>query len=151
MSSISKLTLARLDRGEVHKDPVSDRRNKALAGLHQQRTVLVEALQGRVYTIKRTIWKTDAAGNRQLVEKEQIMRPWFVQQDQGWFVQLKYGARTVPLDANNNAVVVPNLADVASVFDILEKSIRAGDFDQSLAQLAQRNKKASEARNAASL
>ena len=61
MSSISKRTLARLDRAEVHKDPVADRRNKALAGLDQQRTVLAEALEGRVHTVNRTSWKTDTA------------------------------------------------------------------------------------------
>lgn len=151
MAPLSKLTLARLDRAEAHKDPVIERRSKALAGLHQQRLVLAELLEGRVYTVKRRSWRTDGEGNRHLVEKDQLIRPWFLQQDQGWFVQLKYGARTVPLDDHNNAVVVSDLADVASVLDIFEKSIETGHFDQSLAQLAQRNKKLPEASDDAGL
>lgn len=151
MAPLSKLTLARLDRAEAHKDPVLERRSKALAGLHQQRLVLAELLEGRVYTFKRRSWKTDSEGNRHLVEKDQLIRPWFVQQEQGWFVQLKYGARTVPLDDHNNAVVVSDLADVANVLDIFEKAVEAGHFDQNLAHLAQRNKKMSEACDAADL
>lgn len=141
MSSFSKLTLARLDRLDSNKDPISERRSKALAGINQQRLVLAELLEGRVYTVKRHSWKTDSEGNRQLLDKDQLIRPWFVQQEQGWYVQLKYGARAVPFDDNNNAVIVPDLAAVAGVLDVFEKSVRAGDFDKSLAQLARRNTK----------
>ena len=35
MSSISRLTLELRDRAEVGKDPVADRRNKALMGLER--------------------------------------------------------------------------------------------------------------------
>ena len=45
-------------------------------------------------------------------------------------MQLKYGARIVPLDTEHNAVVVPALNDVAEVLDVFEKALRAGEFDK---------------------
>ena len=76
------------------------------------------------------------------------MRPWFFQDAEGWVVQLKYGARVVPLDADNNAVIVQSLDDVAAVLDIFAKAVAAGEMDTALAALAQRKKNSSEARYA---
>ena len=57
------------------------------------------------------------------------MRPWFFQDAQGWVVQLKYGARVVPLDADNNAVIVQSLDDVAAVLDLFAKAVEEGELD----------------------
>lgn len=72
------------------------------------------------------------------------MRPWFFRDTQGWVVQLKYGARVVPLDADNNAVIFQSLDDVAAVLDIFVKAVAAGELDKPLAALAQRKKDPSE-------
>ena len=48
---------------------------------------------------------------------------------QGWVVQLKYGARVVPLDADNNAVIVHSLDDVAAVLDVFAKAVEGGELD----------------------
>ena len=74
-------------------------------------------------------WARDADGNRQRVEKTHIVRPWFFDYAQGWVVQLKYGARVVPLDADTNAVIVQSLADVATVLDIFTKAVITDDLD----------------------
>ena len=57
------------------------------------------------------------------------MRPWFFQDAEGWVIQLKYGARVVPLDADNNAVVAQSLEDVSAVLDIFAKAVSAGELD----------------------
>ncbi len=59
-------------------------------------------------------------------------------------MQLKYGARIVPLDTEHNAVVVPALNDVGAVLEVFEKALRAGEFDKSLSVLAQRKTKSAE-------
>ena len=76
------------------------------------------------------------------------MRPWFFQDAQGWVVQLKYGARVVPLDADNNAVIVQSVNDVAAVLDIFAKAVVSGELDNALATLTQRKKDVSEAADA---
>ena len=93
-------------------------------------------------------WARDANGSRQRVEKTHAVRPWFSQDAQGWVVQLKYGARVVPLDADNNAVIAQSLEDVSPVLDILTKTVAAGELDTALAALAQRKKDLSEAQHA---
>ena len=71
-------------------------------------------------------------------------RPWFFKEAQGWLVQLKYSARVVPLDTDHNAAVFPELSDVGAGFDIFEKAVQSGEFDKSLAALAQRKTRSTE-------
>jgi hypothetical protein len=54
----------------------------------------------------------------------------------------------VPLDADNNAVIVQSVNDVAAVLDIFAKAVASGELDKALATLAQRKKNVSEAADA---
>ena len=148
MAPLSKLTLTSYRRTQPNRDPVEERRSKSLAALEQQKLVLAATLNGQEHTITKPGWARDADGNRQRVEKPHAVRPWFFQDAQGWVVQLKYGARVVPLDADNNAVIVQSLDDVAAVLDIFAKAVAAGEMDTALAALARRKKNSSEARHA---
>ena len=144
MAPLSKLTLTKFERSQTHQDPVLDRRAKALNALAQQLDVLNAALKGRERTVKCAKWANDEHGNRHRIEKDTIVRPWFFKEAQEWLVQLKYGARIVPLDTEHNAVVVPALNDVGAVLEVFEKALRAGEFDKSLSVLAQRKTKSAE-------
>ena len=148
MAPLSKLTLTSYRRTHPNQDPIGERRSKTLAALAQQKLVLEAALKGQEHTITKLGWARDADGNRQRVEKTHTVRPWFFQDAQGWVVQLKYGARVVPLDADNNAVIVQSLDDVSAVLDIFAKAVSAGELDRALATLAQRKKDVSEAADA---
>ena len=148
MAPLSKLTLTSYRRTQPHRDPVGERRSKTLAALEQQKLVLAAALNGQEHTVTKPGWVRDTDGNRQRIEKTYAVRPWFFQDTEGWVVQLKYGARVVPLDADNNAVIVQSLDDVAAVLDIFTKAVAAGELDAALAALAQRKKDPSEAQHA---
>ena len=138
MAPLSKLTLTSYRRTQPNRHPVEERRSKTLAALEQQKLVLAAALNGQEHTVTKLGWARDADGNRRRVKKTHAVRPWFFQDAEGWVVQLKYGARVVPLDADNNAVIVQSLDDVAAVLDIFAKAIAAGELDKPLAALAQR-------------
>ena len=148
MAPLSKLTLTSYRRTQPNRDPVEERRSKTLAALEQQKLVLAAALNGQEHTVTKPGWARDTDGNRQRIEKTHAVRPWFFQDTEGWVVQLKYGAGVVPLDADNNAVIVQSLDDVAAVLDIFTKAVAAGELDKPLATLAQRKKDPSEAQNA---
>jgi hypothetical protein len=148
MAPLSKLTLTSYRRAQPNRDPVEERRSKILAALEQQKLVLAAALNGQEHTVTKPVWARDTDGNRQRIEKTHAVRPWFFQDAEGWVVQLKYGARVVPLDADNNAVIVQSLDDVAAVLDIFTKAVAAGELDTALTALAQRKKDPSEARHA---
>lgn len=148
MAPLSKLTLTSYRRTQPNRDPVEERRSKTLAALEQQKLVLAAAQKGREYTVTKPGWARDTNGNRQRVEKTHAVRPWFFQDAEGWDVQLKYGARVVPFDADNNAFIVESLDDVAAVLDIFVNAVSAGELDKALAALAQRKKDPSEAQHA---
>jgi hypothetical protein len=148
MAPLSKLTLTSYRRTQPNRDPVEERRSKTLAALEQQKLVLAAALNGQEHTVTKPGWARDTDGNRQRIEKTHAVRPWFFQDTEGWVVQLKYGARVVPLDADNNAVIVQSVNDVAAVFDIFAKAVASGELDRALATLAQRKKDVSEAADA---
>jgi hypothetical protein len=148
MAPLSKLTLTSYRRTQPNRDPVEERRSKTLAALEQQKLVLAAALNGQEHTVTKPGWARDTDGNRQRIEKTHAVRPWFFQDAEGWVVQLQYGARVVPLDADNNAVIVQSVNDVAAVFDIFAKAVASGELDRALATLAQRKKDVSEAADA---
>ena len=148
MAPLSKLTLTSYGRTQPNRDPVEERRSKTLAALEQQKLVLAAALNGQEHTVTKPGWARDTDGNWQRIEKTHAVRPWFFQDTQGWVVQLKYSARVVPLDADNNAVIVQSLDDVAAVLDIFAKAVASGELDNALATLAQRKKDVSEAADA---
>ena len=148
MAPLSKLTLTFYRRTQSNRDPVEARRGKTLAALAQQKLAFEAALKGQEHTITKPGWARDSDGSRHRVEKTHAVRPWFFQDAEGWVVQLKYGARAVPLDADNNAVIVQSLDDVAAVLDIFAKAVAAGELDTALATLAKRKKDRSEAQHA---
>ena len=148
MAPLSKLTLTSYRRTHPNRDPIEERRSKTLAALAQQKLVLEAALKGQEHTITKLGWARDVDGNRHRVEKTHAVRPWFFQDAQGWVVQLKYGARVVPLDTDKNAVIVQSLNDVSAVLDIFAKAVSAGELDRALATLALRKKDVSEAADA---
>jgi len=148
MAPLSKLTLTSYRRTQPNRDPVEERRSRTLAALEQQKLVLAAALNGQEHIVTKPGWARDTDGNRQRIEKTHAVRPLFFQDAQGWVVQLKYGARVVPLDADNNAVIVQSVNDVAAVLDIFAKAVVSGELDNALATLAQRKKDVSEAADA---
>ena len=140
MSHLAKLNLKTVQRS-VQKDPVIARREKLLAGVAEQKNVLDAALTGKDYKVSAKRWKKNEAGEKALVETEKSVRPWFFEQDGGWYVQCKYGARPVPLNKDANAVFVKDLISVKPVLDAFAAACGAGEMDQELAALATRKSK----------
>ena len=73
-----------------------------------------------------------------LVKTHRRIRPWFFEQDGGWYVQCRYGARVIKADGTNNAVFVNSLADVLGVLDALLKAAAGGELDTAITQVAER-------------
>ena len=71
-----------------------------------------------------------------LVKTHRRIRPWFFEQDGGWYVQCRYGARVITADGTNNAVFVNSLADVLGVLDALLNAAAGGELDTAITQVA---------------
>ena len=118
MTHLTKLTFKTVDRS-VTRDPIIARRDKLVAGLKEQKLVHAATLKKEDHLVERDKWMTNDMGERVLVKTHRRIRPWFFEQDGGWYVQCRYGARVITADGTNNAVFVKSLADVLGVLRCL--------------------------------
>lgn len=139
MSSLAKLNLKTVQR-VVQQDPILARREKLLAAIAEQKLVLDAMTRGETYISKVRRWKEDGNGDKALVEVPKKVRPWFFQQDNGWYVQCRYGARPLMLDAKSNAVFVIKRDEVATALAAIEAAVKAGELDEAIAAVSKRQK-----------
>ena len=137
MTHLAKLTFKTVDRS-TKRDPIIARRNKLVAGLKEQKLVHVAALNKEDHRVERDKWMNNDMGERVLVKTHRRIRPWFFEQDGGWYVQCRYGARVITADGTNNAVFVKSLADVAGVLDAFLNAAAAGELDAAITKVAER-------------
>ena len=137
MTHLTKLTFKTVDRS-VKRDPIIARRDKLVAGLKEQKLVHAATLKKEDHLVERDKWMQNDTGERVLVKTHRRIRPWFFEQDGGWYVQCRYGARVITADGTNNAVFVKSLADVLGVLDALLNAAAAGELDTCHYQVAER-------------
>ena len=137
MTHLAKLTFKTVDRS-TKRDPIIARRDKLIAGLKEQKLVHTAALNKQDHRVERHKWMTNDMGERVMVKTHRRVRPWFFEQDGGWYVQCGYGARVIAADGANNAVLVKTLEDVAGVFDAFLNAAAAGELDTAITKVAER-------------
>ena len=137
MTHLAKLNFKTVDRS-TKRDPIIARRDKLVAGLKEQKLVHAAALKKEDHRVDRHKWMTNDMGERVLVKTHRRIRPWFFEQDGGWYVQCRYGARVIAADGTNNAVFVKSLDDVAGVLDIFLNAATAGELDAAITKVAER-------------
>ena len=137
MTHLAKLTFKTVDRS-TKRDPIIARRDKLVAGLKEQKLVHAAALKKEDHRVERHKWMTNDTGERVMVKTHCRVRPWFFEQDGGWYVQCRYGARVIAADGTNNAVFVKALTEVAAVLDALLNAAAAGELDAAITKVAER-------------
>jgi hypothetical protein len=131
MSSLSKLTIKAVSR-QSKLSPIEARRNKLLAGINEQMEVADAAMRGEQYAVTIPRWTKNEAGEKVRVQRQKVVRSWFFAQDDGFYVQCKYGAKTVPLTKDGNAVFVKELAAVKPSLELLRSAVVNGELDANI-------------------
>ncbi|PWG15600.1 hypothetical protein DFK10_16060 [Salibaculum griseiflavum] len=85
---------------------------------------------------------TNEQGERLQAKTQRPVKPWFFEQDGGWYVQCRYGARVLLVDGKNNAAFVSKLEQVGSVLDAFRAAAQAGELDTAIARAAERKRTA---------
>jgi len=137
MTHLSKLTFKTVDRS-TKRDPIIARRDKLVAGLKEQKLVHAAALKKEDHRVERHKWMTNDMGERVMIKTHRRVRPWFFEQDSGWYVQCRYGARVIAADGTNNAVFVKSLAEVITVLDAFLNAAAEGELDAAIIRVAER-------------
>lgn len=73
-------------------------------------------------------------GERVLVQKQHIIRPWFFERDGGYYLQVKYGKRVLSVDGVHNAIFVSALTELTKVLSVLISAKQVGELDGAIAQ-----------------
>ena len=137
MTHLAKLTFKTVDCS-TKRDPIIARRDKLIAGLKEQKLVHAAATKKQDHRVERHKWMTNDMGERVMVKTHRRIRPWFFEQDSGWYVQCRYGARVIAADGTNNAVFVKSLDEVAAVLDAFLNAAAAGELDGAITKVAER-------------
>jgi uncharacterized protein (DUF885 family) len=147
MTHLARLTFKSVAKA-VARDPIIARRDKLMAALEEQKSVLAAALEGQDRITERSKWMVNSDGHRVLVKTQRRVKPWFFEQDGGWYVQCRYGARVIAADGKNNAVFVKSLKEVDAVLDAFIAATAAGELDGVIsAALGRKSTKAKEVSN----
>lgn len=136
MSILSKLDLKSVTRANT-QDPIQQRRGKLADGIAEQMSVAAATADGNTYEVTRKTWVKNEQGEKLLVERTRAVRPWFFEQDGGWYVQCKYGNKALAL-GKGNAVFVKSLQDVTSALEALTAAVAAGELDDAIEAAATR-------------
>jgi hypothetical protein len=137
MNALSKLNFKTVTKSNK-TDPVIARRDKLVAGLKEQKLVYAATLEGKDHRVERHKWMNNEQGERVLVKTNRRVRAWFFEQDGGWYVQCRYGARVIAADGTNNAVFVKTLKEVEPVLDAFIAAASSGELDSAIAKATQR-------------
>ena len=127
MNPFEKFTLKAYKKS-VQVDPVQRRRDKIVAAIEQQKLVLAATIKGEVYTVP-----AKAEG-----KQPKAIRSWFIAQDGGYYVQCRYGARPLLLDAKNNALFVNKLEEVGAALNAFAAAAKSGELDKAIAAVSTR-------------
>ena len=133
MTSLKTLTFKTIERNR-RKSEIIARRHKLIVKLEEQQKVLEHRMKGEHYVVTRPKWMQNNHGERALVQKQRIIRPWFFKRDGGYYLQVKYGTRTLSVDGVHNAIFVEAISDLSRVLSELITATEAGELDAAIAQ-----------------
>ena len=128
MTPLSKFNFQTIKRS-CSCDPLQLRRNKLVSAIEEQKRVLDAHQAGTIYTVERHKWMYNEFGEKVMVQRQKSVRPWFFEQDGGYYLQVRYGARVIKIDGQNNAVFVETLEELGPIYDTLIEVTKSGALD----------------------
>ena len=133
MAPLKTLRFKSIERNRRESEVIA-RRGKLILRLEEQQKVLEHHVKGEQYTVNRPKWMRNNHGERVLVQKQRVIRPWFFERDGGYYLQVKYGTRILSVDGVHNAIFVAAISDLSGVLSELIAATESGELDAAIAQ-----------------
>ena len=140
MTSLKTLTFKTIERNRRESE-ITARRHKLIVKLEEQQKILELHVKGEQYAVTRPKWMRNNHGERVLVQKQRVIRPWFFERDGGYYLQIKYGTRILSVDGVHNAIFVEAISDLNGVLTELIAATEAGKLDAAIAKALKPNPK----------
>ncbi len=131
MSQLTKFNLTTVSKS-LGDDPITARRAKLMAAVDEQGRVLAAVKAGTEYRVNARRVSKAEDGERKVADHAKIVRPWFFQKDNGWYVHCRYGSRILNLHGKSNAIFVEKLDEVENVLAALKAAAKDGEFDKAI-------------------
>ena len=110
-------------------DPVVRRRESMVARLQDQ---LARISNDRHVRVKQR-WTRSDGGERQLTERQVVVRPWWRQQRDGSVVfTLKVGMKRIELEKGKAGIVLPSADELPKLIEGLIAAVGRGELDSQL-------------------
>ena len=131
MKILKSLTFGVMSRGS--QNPVLARRSKLIHRLEQQKRLAQDAN----YIITVSKWVRNEAGNKELVQLQKRVRPWWREDALGTVgLTVRYGAKALEFEKGKSSIIVPNKDQLVATLDTVIAGVKAGELDEHLAQQA---------------
>ena len=131
MKILKSLTFGVMSRGS--QNPVLARRSKLIHRLEQQKRLAHDAN----YVITVSKWVRNEAGNKELVQLQKRVRPWWREDALGTVgLTVRYGAKALEFEKGKSSIVVPNKDQLIATLDTVIAGVKAGELDEHLTQQA---------------
>ncbi len=140
VTATKKSILSSLTLDTSHKpttiDTATHRRNNLLTKLDEQVLIAQAMLKGEEYFGKKTVKETDEDGNVSTVTVPKQVRKWFYENNEQWFLEVKYGNKVLQLAKDKTAIVVGKLDDMISVIEQIKQAVLAKELDNAIDAVA---------------
>ena len=133
MAPLKTLTFKSIERNRRESE-ITARRQKLIVKLEEQQKVLEHHVKGEQYVVTRPKWMRNNHGERVLIEKQRVIRPWFFERDGGYYLHVKYGTRILSVDGVHNAIFLEAISDLNGVLSELIAATEAGKLDAAITQ-----------------
>ena len=131
MKILKSLTFGVMSRGS--QNPVLARRSKLIHRLEQQKRLAQDA--NFVITVSK--WVRNEAGNKELVQLQKRVRPWWREDALGTVgLTVRYGAKALEFEKGKSSIIVPNKDQLVATLDTVIAGVKAGELDEHLTQQA---------------
>lgn len=119
------------------KPPILAKRMRLIEKLDEQQAMAQAMLDGQPYeAFKDKTIKDPETGERKTVRKRKAVRPWYFDDKEHYFFEIKVGLKTLELDKGKAAIDVGKKEDLPAVIGTLIKAVEAGELDTQILQLS---------------
>lgn len=136
MSILSSLKVIARPKIEP-KPPILGKRLKLIEKLDEQQAMAQAMLDGQAYEAnKDKKVKDPETGERKTVRTRKAVRPWYFDDNEHYYFEIKVGLKTLELEKGKAAIDVGKKEDLPTVISTIIKAVESGELDAQILQLS---------------
>lgn len=117
------------------KPPIIGKRLRLIEKLDEQLAIAQAMLDGQPFEAYREKKVTDPeTGEKKVVRKRKAVRPWYFDDKEHYFFEIRVGFKAMEIDKGKTAIDVGDKTQLPAVINAIIKAVEAGELDQQIIQ-----------------